>query len=300
MHKERGDNSFLIKVSVVVSVFNSENYLKECLDSITDQTLKDIEIIIVDDGSTDSSPQIIKNISRLDKRVRVISQPNFGAAKARNAGIDLANGEYLVVLDSDDIFDLDMLNEMYSKAKMHDADIVVCPYRNIGEKKDVNRGMYIQENIHSKDFFSNIELRNEIFQLSSPAAWNKLFKLDHVNSYKIRFQNLKTCNDLFFSYFSLATAEKISILNSSFVSYRFNSGGGISRTRGENYQNIFLALGKLKHSLIELGLYDDFLFSFVKRSISSINYECSHIYSEDSLSDFIVKSVSFLHEISLK
>ena len=96
------------KVSVVLPVYNVENYLKECLDSLVEQTYKDIEIICVDDGSSDSSLKILKEYAVIDNRIIVLEQKNQGAAVARNFGLSVATGEYVSFLDSDDVFSLNL------------------------------------------------------------------------------------------------------------------------------------------------------------------------------------------------
>ena len=106
-----------VKVSVILPVYNASDYLHQCMDSIVGQTLKDIEIICVDDGSTDNSLDILKEYEQKDKRVKVIQQKNAGAGAARNNGLSIATGEYLSFLDSDDFFEPDMLEKAYEKAK---------------------------------------------------------------------------------------------------------------------------------------------------------------------------------------
>ena len=114
-----------VKVSVILPVYNASDYLHQCMDSIVGQTLKDIEIICVDDGSTDNSLDILKEYEQKDKRVKVIQQKNAGAGAARNNGLSIATGEYLSFLDSDDFFEPDMLEKAYEKAKGSNAQIVV-------------------------------------------------------------------------------------------------------------------------------------------------------------------------------
>ena len=114
------------KVSVIIPVYNVEKYLRECLNSVINQTLKDIEIILVDDGSTDSSLSICQEYAKKDDRIIVLTQQNQGAAVARNNGIKIAKGEYLSILDSDDYFDLSMLEKLYNKAVKDDLDITIC------------------------------------------------------------------------------------------------------------------------------------------------------------------------------
>ena len=115
-------------VSVIVPVYNVERYLNRCLNSIISQTFKDIEIICVNDGSTDTSLKILKEYQKIDNRIIVINKENEGVSKSRNKGIEVAKGEYIVFVDSDDWINLDMVEYMYNKAKNTDTDIVMCTY----------------------------------------------------------------------------------------------------------------------------------------------------------------------------
>ena len=115
-----------VKVSVIVPVYNSEKFLTQCLESICNQTLKEIEVICVDDGSTDSSPEILEMFAKKDSRIQVLHQKNLYAGVARNIGKACAKGKYLVFWDSDDFFAPDALEKMYHKCITDDADICVC------------------------------------------------------------------------------------------------------------------------------------------------------------------------------
>ena len=113
----------MYKLSVIIPVYNVENYLRECLDSITSQTVKDIEIICIDDGSTDNSPKILKEYQKKDSRIKIITKENGGQASARNLGIKKAQGEYIAFIDSDDFIESEMLEKLYTKAKDNNLDI---------------------------------------------------------------------------------------------------------------------------------------------------------------------------------
>ena len=115
----------MIRISVIVTVYNTSKYLRRCMDSIIHQSLKDIEIICIDDGSTDESLEILKEYSRKDNRVIVISQENSGAGAARNTGMQYAKGKYLSFLDSDDFFEENLLELAYKYAEKDSADFVV-------------------------------------------------------------------------------------------------------------------------------------------------------------------------------
>ena len=116
----------MIKVSVIITIYNGEAYLRQCLDSVCSQTLKDIEIICVDDGSTDSSWDILESYRAKDNRFKLYRQQNLYAVTARNNGKSHAVGEYLIFWDCDDFFELNALERMYEEAKSVDADICVC------------------------------------------------------------------------------------------------------------------------------------------------------------------------------
>src|SRR5574344_661413 len=114
------------KVSIIIPVYNTEEYLDECLQSLINQTLKDIEIICIDDGSTDCSAEILHEYSLKDSRIKVLKQRNYGQSAARNKGLMFANGEYISFLDSDDFISEDMLEKLYCKAKEQNTDITMC------------------------------------------------------------------------------------------------------------------------------------------------------------------------------
>ena len=115
-----------VKVSVIVPVFNTEKYLKKCVDSILNQSLKNIEIIFIDDGSNDNSLGILEEYAKIDKRIKIISKLNEGQGVARNIGIKSAIGEYIAFVDSDDFIQINMLEKLYSYSKNKNLDICMC------------------------------------------------------------------------------------------------------------------------------------------------------------------------------
>lgn len=164
----------MIKVSVIVPVYNVQEYLGKCLSSLTAQTLKDIEIICVDDGSTDDSLAILKRFAKKDKRVKILTQNNQYAGVARNAGLKVAKGEFLSFLDADDFFETDMLEEMYNNAKDNEADIVVCGYcqynQNVGSDTvvhNLNSKLPLDKCVRPEDG------GDKLFDMCSPVPWNK-------------------------------------------------------------------------------------------------------------------------------
>jgi len=145
-------------VSIIVPVYNAESFLRRCLDSLIAQTLSDIEIVLVDDGSTDNSLSICRAYAKRDERIKIISQQNTGISGARNAGLDAACGEYIGFADSDDHADADMFFEMYTAAKRHDADIVNCDILECGRliKTNAEKNRVIDLQAERDCIFSHI------------------------------------------------------------------------------------------------------------------------------------------------
>ncbi|MBP5398947.1 MAG: glycosyltransferase [Alphaproteobacteria bacterium] len=215
---------YIPKVSVITPVYNVEQYLHESLNSIVNQTLREIEIICIDDGSTDNSFEILKEYAAKDNRITILKQKNFHAGVARNAGITVAKGEYLIFLDADDTFEPNMLDEMIKIATKDNSDIVMCnALKNVdGELQEGNfvREKYIKNNIFScyeKDTASHI------FQTIYGFPWNKLIAHSLINKHKLRFSSIDHHNDTSFIMTSIVAARQISYTPAKYVYYRYRS-----------------------------------------------------------------------------
>jgi hypothetical protein len=167
----------LAKVSVIVPVYNTELYLSKCLDSLVNQTLKDIEIIVVNDGSCDNSQNIIDEYENKYKNIEGYVKKNGGLSEARNYGIKKATGEFLAFVDSDDYVDKNMLDKMYNKAKKEDLDIVVCDSVEIF---DNGNQVLKKSNLN----YSQMPLKNYI--ISPPMACTKIYKRELFS--KVKFE----------------------------------------------------------------------------------------------------------------
>lgn len=170
------------KVSVTVPVYNTSEYLRRCLDSLLAQTLDDIEFILVDDGSTDNSGTICDEYLKKDSRFTVIHQVNGGLASARETGLQNANGEYIIVCDSDDWVEPTMYEEMYALAKEKDADIVICDYFI-----NYDNGKQVRESRHYSDSDGIIDNR-EIVANSAGSSWVKLIRKSLFTEGKIHYE----------------------------------------------------------------------------------------------------------------
>ena len=142
----------MAKISVIIPVYNVEEYLERCLNSVVNQTFKDLEIICVNDGSTDSSGEILQKFARKDARIKIIKRPNGGLSAARNTGLEVMSGEYFAFLDSDDWIDLNFYEKLYEKAKEFDADIAMADFIRKGKNKHK-----IRLNLNEEKLYTTIE-----------------------------------------------------------------------------------------------------------------------------------------------
>lgn len=168
----------MVKVSVIVPVYNTEKYLSKCLDSLTHQTLKDIEIIVINDSSPDNSQKIIDKYTKKNLNVISYNKKNGGLSDARNFGIDKASGKYLVFIDSDDYVDTTMIEKMYNYAEKNKLDIVTCNSIKVYENND--KQIELKSNLK----YSDNDIKN--YLLAPPMAWIRIYKkeLFDKNSFK--------------------------------------------------------------------------------------------------------------------
>ena len=269
------------KVSVIIPVYNVEEYLRECLDSVVNQTLKEIEIICVDDGSTDNSLEILKEYAKKDSRITVITQQNLHAGVARNAGLAVAKGEYLSFLDSDDFFELNMLEETYNKAKNDNAEIIIFGNYVYDQTKlkDIRKTTYLEKFL-KKSPFSPEEFSNDLFLISNPNAWTKLFKKDIVKKNNVFFEKYISCNDITFVNTMLTLAHRISLINNPYIHYRINTKINISADRGAKASCFVYAIKKLENNLKKYKTYDTYKEALETRINKSFNWELNQCNKE--------------------
>lgn len=225
-----------VKVSVVVPVHNCSNYLIECMDSITAQELREIEIICVDDGSTDDSLEILQYYASKDDRVQVVHQENRYAGVARNEGMKRATGKYLVFWDGDDFFEPSALRMLYEQAQKEDADICVCG----AHRYDEDTGEILRTNVYlkteylpEKAAFSKEDIPKYIFTFATNVPWNKMFKRTFIEEHQLRYQDLKQANDTYFVMMAMFLAERITTVNQRPIYYRFNNASSLTGTASD-------------------------------------------------------------------
>ncbi|WP_343338753.1 Undecaprenyl-phosphate 4-deoxy-4-formamido-L-arabinose transferase [Terrisporobacter petrolearius] len=203
------------KISVIVPIYNVEQYLRKCVDSIINQTYKNLEIILVDDGSPDNCPTICDEYAKKDKRVRVIHKKNGGLSDARNAGLEIVTCDFITFVDSDDWIKLDTYEIMMKAMNEYNADIVVSNINYVYDNK-VNK-KYNEGKIH---VFNKEEAMNELIHdgLVQAVVWNKLYKKDLINDMKFKVGKIN--EDEFFTYKICAKAEKVVYMPNTLYQYR--------------------------------------------------------------------------------
>ena len=261
-----------IKISVILPVYNEELYLKQCLDSICGQSLRDIEIICVDDGSTDSSLDIIRVYEQQDARIKVLMQENQYAGVARNHGMKEAKGKYLLFLDSDDFFELDMFEKLYERAEEDCLDIAFCRYHFYDDcnKREMavdfkKKDSFIPE---GKRVFSGVELKDAgIFQIAVGWPWDKLFRREFVQKCGYFFPDFRSSEDGFFVYMLMARAQRMGMVSENLVFHRRNNLNSLSNTKEADWENGFKMLELIADELDYQGLYCLFGKSFASMSV---------------------------------
>ena len=234
------------KVSVIVPVYNVEEYIQRCLESLVDQTLKDIEIIIVNDGSEDNSIEIVNNfIKKYPEKIVYLEKENGGLSDARNYGIPYAKGEYIAFLDSDDYVEKNMYEKMYDIAKKENSDMVECDfYWEYPNKKKKDVGV-IYNNQH--EMMENIRV----------VAWNKLIKREIIEISKVQFPKGYRYEDVEFTYKLIPYLNKVSFVKEPMIHY-IQRPDSISNSQNEKTKDIFDILDHVIEFYKEKNIYDQY------------------------------------------
>ena len=234
------------EVSVIVPVYNVEKYLEKCLNSLVNQTLDNIEIIIVNDGTKDNSEEIIKKfIEKYPQKIVYLKKENGGLSDARNFGIPYAKGEYIAFLDSDDYVEKDIYKEMYELAKKENSDMVECDF--LWEYPDKTR----------EDIGQVYNGKKEMLEKVRVVAWNKLIRRSILEKTQIQFPKGLRYEDVEFTYKLIPHLNKISFLKKPYIHYiqRENS---ISNVQNERTKEIFTVLDNVITYYTENNFYDEY------------------------------------------
>ena len=231
-------------VSVIVPVYNVESYVAKCIESIINQTFKDLEIILIDDGSTDSSGSICDSFAEKDKRIKVIHKENGGLSSARNAGLDIAVGEYIVFVDSDDYINLKMVETLYLAIIDNKADLSICNYihvNELGEEIGISELRLTKRQIISSEWMLERISRGWTF---GAIAWNKMYSSKVFK--KLRYPLGRINEDEFISHRVMAQAEKAVIIPDVLYYYLLRQGS-ITKTgfKLKNLDSVYALIDRI-------------------------------------------------------
>ena len=281
------------KVSIVIPVFNSENLLKDCLISVQNQTLIDIEIICIDDGSTDNSYNILEDFSENDDRFKVFHQENSGAGFSRNVALEKSNGEFILFLDSDDWIEKDTCEKLYNQATNLNSDLVLFDaVRHLPDNQSMDL-IHFLRNGSNKDFSSLVfdyELvKDKVLNAYFGVIWSKFYKKSFILENNIKFPNHKLYNDVEFHVKSMLLARRISYFPKIFYHY--------NRIGQDSLQTLYVSSDEaivfydvvcgVKEFLLENGFFEEFKSEFIeftfkefKRKLNEINDDFKPQYFE--------------------
>lgn len=248
-----------VKVSVIMPIYNAGEYLSRAIGDVLSQTLTEIELICVDDGSTDNSSKIMKRFAAKDDRVKIVRQSNSGTSVARNKGLEYASGEYIIFLDADDFYEKNLLEELYIIAERDNLDIAVTKFDIYNDTKDSfslpadepHGNIYVPGGVTSKN-----EHPDFILSSTTGYAWNKLFRASFLRDKELLFDpELYVFEDVYFVCSSLALAERVGRIDAILIHHRVYSDQSRSRLFRKYYGQVPVVYKKLKAFLMQRGMY---------------------------------------------
>lgn len=252
----------MIKVSIIVPVYNVEKFLEKCLDSLTNQTLKDIEIICVNDGSTDKSFEILNNYAKQDLRIKIINQKNSGLSAARNSGMNIAQGKYIGFVDSDDWVDLDFFEKLYNVAIKNNADISTASIIRWRKRNTKYRIKYSEEKTYTK-------LQDKMNCCNTPKicyVWNKLYKSTLLKDEE--FKSGVYFEDVIWLPHIIKKSNIIVTTPNTNYYYRVNKYSIVKKTSNKKQQDNYLAKKQMikffKENNLKLGKRERTLVKYSK------------------------------------
>lgn len=263
-----------VAVSVIIPVYNAEKYIRQCLDSLLNQTCRNIEIICVDDGSTDKSPLIIEDYVARDPRFKLVRQQNKYAGVARQNGMSVAKGSYFAFMDADDFVEPDMLEKMLASATTYGSDIVVCGVKIYRDATGITQDapwLLKKEFLKGtrSDCFKPVDiLGKHLYDFVTIAPWAKIFRADFVRQRELTWSKLPHANDVFFVGSALAQAQSMSVVDEPLVNYR-DREDSISHNKNKRVDQHYYAYGELYRKLLEINAAEATMQAFKERLMMS-------------------------------
>jgi glycosyltransferase involved in cell wall biosynthesis len=273
-----------MKVSVIIPVYNAEKYIEECLNSVVNQTLNDIEIICINDGSTDKSLEILRRYKKANSNIKIINQKNCGVSESRNLGVRMAKGEYIFFLDSDDYIELNLLDKCYNEAKKDDLDIVLFDFKNLYNYslEDLNTNKFkniSRHNVLDNSVMSGEKAFNFMIQKNVEGWWTcciHFFKKKFLYDIKLEFNNSIMHEDILYISNAMLKARYVKYIEESLYNYRRRVDSRSNRNKEEKYiDGHYLSAKILQNTLTDRGFeqkntlenLEQYIKYFYKRAI---------------------------------
>lgn len=287
----------MTKLSIVIPVYNVENYIAQCLESILNQSFKDLEIICVNDGSTDNSLSVLQDYKAKDDRIIIIDKKNEGSGIARNAGLSIAKGEYVYYVDGDDWIEDNALEKIIVKADKLNTDILIFGGLSYYEGKGKNGG-YSADKLPKEYFnkvFSSKDIKKDIFKFPS-TAWTKLYRRDFLIKNNIKFQDIKAGQDQLPFFHSMIKAERIALLPENIYCYRKNRKGAVTSVKKKkSFSPIYVFYG-VEEMLKSENLLDEYKNVFVNKYFSKATSWLGK-FQDDLKHDYYLEYMKLLEHI---
>ena len=292
-----------IYVSVIITSYNSEGFLRKTLENITSQTFKNMEIICIDDCSQDSTFSIISEFSKIDKRIKPIkNNKNLGAGKSRNIGFANSKGDYIIFLDDDDIYEKNLVEVAYESITKYNAEILIYRSRGYNEEidKEIETGWTININkIHPETIFNAYDIKENFFQSFIWWAWDKIFKRSIIEKNNLEFQSIDSANDMHFVVKAFLLADKMVYIDNKLIKHIFDRKNSISNTREKRYMGAIFALEEVLSTLKYLNFDSIYLKSFKKYSITYLEWYINTI-SGNAYFSLFCEIKKFLTKLDIK
>lgn len=292
-----------IKLSIIVPVYNVEEYLNRCIDSLLKQTLKEIEIILVDDGSTDSSPQICDEYEKNNSNIKVLHLENGGPARARNKGIEIATGEYIGFADSDDYCHPEQFEKLYQNAKDNNSDIAMCSFF-VDSVKGLEPIIIPFQPLYN----SNEEIKNKVIRCfygeyvhGLNSLWIKIFRRSLLNDNNIRMdETLRRAEDKWFIFEALKVSDVFSYIKENLYYYYQNESSIMHNSQNDSYEQLLNGKKRLLKENEKLGFeldnnsfYKDFIYMTIMFCRDKIKANEFDVFKAVVNDEFFIKSMSY-------
>lgn len=288
-------------ISVLLTAYNCEKYIDEALDSLQKQTFRDFEIIMVDDGSTDSTKQHMQDFAdqHPGQKIQIVSVRNGGAGAARNAGMKYATGSFWIFLDADDVYQSDLLQKLYLGCTEHHAQISVVhswqldtSTNSLIEKDESITPQFLPQN----NPFCPKDAGDTLFCALRGWAWDKLISAELIRNNHLSFMEIRTSNDLTFTYLALACANKIYISDYCGYIYRVNNNQSVSSSRIRYWDAFYQAMVELKSQLMARKLYQVYRNAYLNWAMDFICWQIMSLPASEAQ----YQKYTLLHEYGIR